>query len=76
MHDSKKSFGKQLITPGTLPCAIGCVAVAIFTGLLLLWAGIWKTLLVAALVVVGVFVGCVKDKSQFIRKLFGLGDDL
>lgn len=76
MHNNKDNFSKQLITPGTLPCAIGCVIVAVFTALLLLWAGIWQTLLFAALVAAGVFVGGVKDKGQFIRKLFGVHNDI
>lgn len=69
------SFAKRLFTLGTVECAVGCVLVGIFTVLLLLWAGIWQTLLVAAFITAGVFIGGVKNKKQFIRKLFGVSDD-
>lgn len=64
-------FFKRVFTPGTVECAIACGLLGVLVALLLLWIGIWKTLLIAALVAVGVFFGGVKDKRAFLKKLFG-----
>lgn len=61
------SFWRKVLTPGTPHCALACTAVGIVTALLLLWAGVWRTLLVAACVAVGAFLGGVRDKKAWIR---------
>ena len=67
MHNSKNIL-QQVFTRGTIPCAIACTLLGLFTALLLLWGGIWRTLLVAALAIIGAFIGGVKDKKSFIDK--------
>lgn len=66
-------FFKRVFTAGTLECAIACGLLGVLVALLLLWIGIWKTLLIVVLVAIGVFLGGVKDKRAFLRKLFGGG---
>ena len=61
--------GSRLFAPGTLPCTALCTALGLLTAILLIWAGIWKTLLVAAFVAVAVFVGAVRDKRAFARRI-------
>lgn len=63
-----KKFLRQLFTVGTPHCAAACVLAGVFIALIALWAGIWRALLVVAVVAVGAFVGGVKEKKQFFRK--------
>ena len=70
--------GSRLFTPGTLPCTALYTALGLLTAVLLIWAGIWTTLLVAAVVAVAVFIGSVRDKKAFVRrviKVFRRGDE-
>ncbi len=69
MRDDK-DFLARVFTRGTPECAVACAMAGIFAALLLLWGGVWVTLLVAALVAAGAFLGGVKDKKAFMRKLF------
>lgn len=64
-----KGFFAELWTPGTVPCALACAVLGILAALLLLWGGIWRALLVAALVAVGVFLGGVRDKKAFMLRI-------
>lgn len=70
----EKGFFTRIFTPGTPQCAVACVFIGLLTALLLLWAGVWTTLLVAVVVAAGVFIGGVKDKKAFVRKLIGRVD--
>lgn len=63
------SFLKKIFTKGTPQCAIACALVGVLAALLLLWQGVWRTLLVTVLVALGAFVGGVKDKKEFINSL-------
>jgi len=63
------SFFKKVFTKGTPHCAIACALIGVAVALLLLWAGVWPTLLVVALVAVGAFIGGVKDKKEFLNSL-------
>lgn len=67
----EKDFLTRMFTRGTPECAIACAVAGILAALLLLWGGIWRTLLVLALIAAGAFIGGVKDKKAFMRKLFG-----
>ena len=69
---SDYNFFKRLFTPGTVECAIGCGLLGVGVALLLLWIGVWKTLLIVVLVAIGVFIGGVKDKKAFINRILGL----
>lgn len=64
-------FFSKVFTKGTPHCAIACALLGILIALLLLWAGVWRTLLVVVLVALGAFIGGVKDKKAFLRKLVG-----
>ncbi len=66
-----RGFFSKIFTPGTPQCAIACALVGALTALMLLWAGAWRTLLVAALVAIGAFIGGVKDKKAFLQRLTG-----
>ncbi len=72
MHEG--GFFSKVMTPGTRPCAVACVLLGVLTALMLLWAGVWKTLLVAILIALGIFLGGVKDKRTFFQKLLGRND--
>lgn len=69
-----KEFIKRVFTPGTVECAIACALLGIVVAVLLLSIGIWKTLLIVVLVALGAFLGGVKDKKAFIRRIFGGGE--
>lgn len=71
----KNGFIKRLFTPGTVECAIGCGVLGIIVALLLLWIGVWRTLLIVVLVAIGVFIGGVKDKRAFLSKLLNKPND-
>lgn len=62
-------FLKRVFTPGTPECAIACGLVGVLVALLLLWIGVWRTLLIVALVGIGFFIGGVKDKKGFFQRV-------
>ena len=70
-----KDFVKRVFTPGTVECAVACGILGILVAIMLLTIGVWKTLLIVVLVALGVFLGGVKDKKAFIRKIFGGRDN-
>ena len=65
----KKSFFSQIFTPGTAPCAIFGMAVGLLFAVLCLTIGVGKTVLIGLFCLVGAFVGGVKDKAGFIRRM-------
>ena len=65
----KKTFFSQMLTPGTLPCMVFCVALGLIAAVLCLTIGVGKTLLVALFCLLGAFIGGVKDKAAFIKKV-------
>ncbi len=65
----KKNFFAQMLTPGTVPCALFGMAVGLLFAVLCLTIGVGKTLLIGLFCLVGAFVGGVKDKPGFIRKV-------
>ena len=66
-----KSFISQMFTPGTAPCAIFGMAMGVVFAVLCLTIGVGKALLIGAFCLVGAFVGGVKDKGAFVRKVAG-----
>lgn len=69
MNDKWNAFAKNMFKIGTVECAVFFGAAAMVLALLFLLVGFWQTLLIAALVLVGVFLGGVKDKKDWIRNL-------
>lgn len=55
---------KEMLTWGTPACGVFCGVLGILLAILLLTIGFWKTLFVALLCAVGVFLGAVKDKAS------------
>lgn len=66
-----KSFFSQMFTPGTVPCAIFGMAVGAVFAVLCLTIGVGKALLIGVFCLVGAFVGGVKDKGAFVRRIAG-----
>ncbi len=64
-----KTFFSQMFTPGTVPCAIFGAAVGLLFAVLCMTIGIVKTLLIGVFCLIGVFIGGVKDKVGFVKKL-------
>lgn len=64
---NRDSFFENMCKIGTPQCAIFFAVIAMILGLLLLWVGFWKTVLLALLMAVGAFLGGVKDKRQWLK---------
>lgn len=58
---------REMLTWGTPACGAFCGVLGVLVAVLLLTIGFWKTLFVALLCVLGVFIGAVKDKSTFLK---------
>jgi uncharacterized membrane protein len=73
-ENKKNGFTAKILQVGTAECAIFFAVVAMVLAVLMLYLGFWKTLLIAALVCVGLFLGGVKNKkawlAQWINRLF------
>ena len=65
----KKTFFAQMLTPGTVPCTVFGVAVGLVFAVLCLTIGVGKTLLIGLFCLVGAFIGGVKDKAGFVRRI-------
>ena len=65
----RKNFFAQIFTPGTVPCALFGMAVGLLFAVLCLTVGVGKTVLIGLFCLIGAFVGGVKDKAGFIRKV-------
>ena len=66
-----KSFVSQMFTPGTVACTVFGMAVGVVFAVLCLTIGVGKALLIGAFCLVGAFVGGVKDKGAFVKKIAG-----
>lgn len=66
-----KSFLSQMLTPGTVPCTLFGAAIGLVFAILCLTIGVGKTLLIGIFCLIGAFIGGVKDKMNFIRKVVG-----
>ena len=65
-NDWNETF-RNMFRIGTPECAIFFGAVAMVLALLFLTIGFWRTLLVAALVTAGAFIGGVSNKKDWFR---------
>ena len=73
MNESKlQHFAKNMFKIGTPECAIFSAIAAMVLALLILLVGFWNTMLVALLMLLGAFVGGVKDKKQWIKDKINL----
>lgn len=63
-----RDFLSKCFTKGTAQCAALCALIGAGVAIALITLGIWKTLLIAACVCAGAFIGGVRDKKEFIRK--------
>ena len=74
MSEKLKNFFRQMFTIGTPECAVFFGVAAMVLALLFLLLGFWKSVMIAALVAVGAFLGGVKDKkgciSRVVNRLF------
>lgn len=64
-----KTFFSQMLTPGTLPCAIFGAVLGLIFAVLCMTLGVLKTLVVFLFCLIGLFIGGVKDKMDFIKKI-------
>lgn len=74
-NENKRSdLTARIFQIGTAECAVFFALVAMVLALLFLALGFWQTVLIAALMAVGLFIGGVKDKkawiAQRVNKLF------
>ena len=67
MNDKWNAFVKNMFKVGTPECAITFAVVAMVMALLFLLLGFWQTLLIVALILLGAFIGGVKDKKEWVR---------
>lgn len=67
MNEKWKNFFRHCFQIGTPECAVFFSVAAMVLALLFLTIGFWQTLLVAALVALGAFLGGVKDKKEWVR---------
>lgn len=65
----RKTFFSQMLTPGTVPCTLFGVCVGLLFAVLLLTIGAGKTLVIGLFCLVGAFIGGVKDKAAFVRRI-------
>ena len=64
-----RTFVSQMFTPGTAPCTLFGVLVGLVFAVLCLTIGVGKTLLIGLFCLIGAFIGGVKDKKGFVRKI-------
>lgn len=60
-------FLKELTTLGTPACGLACGVMGVVLAALLLSVGFWRTLFIVLMCALGVFLGGVKNKSDFIK---------
>ena len=60
-----KHFSDNMLRIGTPECAVFCASVAMVLALLFLLVGFWRTVLIAALMAIGAFIGGVKNKKKW-----------
>lgn len=64
-----KTFWSQMLTPGTPACAIFGAAVGLVFAVLCLTLGVGRALVIGLFCLIGAFIGGVKDKGAFIRRI-------
>jgi len=64
-----KSFFSQMLTPGTVPCTLFGAAIGLVFAVLCMTIGVTKALLIGVFCLIGAFIGGVKDKVGFIKRI-------
>ncbi|MBR5288709.1 MAG: DUF2273 domain-containing protein [Clostridia bacterium] len=64
-----KNFFSQMLTPGTVPCTLFGAAIGLVFAVLCMTLGVLKALLIGVFCLIGAFIGGVKDKMGFIKKI-------
>lgn len=64
-----KTFMNQMFTPGTVPCTLFGIVTGLVFAVLCLTIGVGKALLIAFCCLIGAFIGGVKDKANFVRRV-------
>lgn len=67
MNDKVKAFTENMFKIGTFECAAFCGVTALVVAVLILLLGFWQTVLVLAFLLLGLFLGGVKDKKNWLR---------
>ena len=67
-----KSFFAQMLTPGTGACALFGAVIGLIFAVLCLTIGVGKALLIGIFCLIGAFIGGVKDKKAFVRRIVSL----
>ena len=60
---------KDMLKVGTPACCVFCAVLAMIFGVLWMALGLWKTIMILLLGVIGAFIGGVQDKPAAIRRL-------
>ena len=69
MNEKMKAFADKMFKVGTPECAITCGVAALVLAVLILLFGFWQTVLLLALMLLGMFIGGVKDKKGWLRNM-------
>ena len=64
-----KSFTAQMLTTGTRACALFGAIVGLVFAVLCLTIGAGKALLIGVFCLIGAFIGGVKEKKAFVRRV-------
>lgn len=64
-----KTFLSQMLTAGTRACALFGALVGLVFAVLCLTIGVGKALLIGIFCLIGAFIGGVKDKAGFFKKI-------
>ena len=64
-----RTFVSQMFTPGTAPCTLFGIAVGLIFAELCQTIGVGKALLIGIFCLIGAFIGGVKDKKAFVRRI-------
>ncbi len=66
-ENKQKSFFQNMCRIGTPECAIFSAVIAMVLALLFLTVGFWHTVLIAVLMLLGAFLGGVRDKKEWVK---------
>ena len=67
-----KTFFSQMLTTGTRACTLFGALVGLIFAVLCLTIGVGKALLIGVFCLIGAFIGGVKDKRAFVRRIVSL----
>ena len=67
-----KTFFSQMLTTGTRACTLFGALVGLIFAVLCLTIGVGKALLIGVFCLIGAFIGGVKDKKAFVRRIVSL----